>query len=197
MSALARYLEPDPGTTQPHIFPLTVSAYHRMAEIGILDLAKRTELIDGRILTMPPIGTLHADWVNRLNRVFFESLPRGITVAVQNPVYLDESNEPEPDIALLKPRQQPYSEAHPRPEDVLLIMEVADTSLDYDRDVKLPLYARHAIPEVWLLDVAKNRLEIFRQPAQDDYRLHLKPLNDETVTLFAMEEVRIDLAQLF
>jgi Uma2 family endonuclease len=197
MSALATYLEADSGAQQPHLLPLTVSAYHRMAESGILDLAKRTELIDGRIITMPPIGTQHADWVDRLTRLFIKTLPEDCRVRPQNPVYLDEFNEPEPDIALLKSRQQPYSEAHPRPEDVLLIIEVADTSLPYDRDVKLPLYARHAIPEVWLLDVTKNRLEIFRQPAQGDYRVHLKPLEDESITLFAMEEICVDLAQLF
>lgn len=146
---------------------------------------------------MAPIGSQHADWVDRLVRLFVKNLPDDYRVRPQNPVYLDESNEPEPDIALLKPRQQPYREAHPRPEDVLLIIEVADSSLEYDRDVKLPLYAKHAIPEVWLIDVVANRLEIYRQPQQGDYRVHLKPMRDETVTLFAMEETAIDLRQLF
>lgn len=197
MSALAPYMETNSDTSRPHLFPLTVAAYHRMAEIGILGITQRTELIDGRILTMAPIGSQHADWVDRLVRLFVKNLPDDYRVRPQNPVYLDESNEPEPDIALLKPRQQPYREAHPRPEDVLLIIEVADSSLEYDRDVKLPLYAKHAIPEVWLIDVVANRLEIYRQPQQGDYRVHLKPMRDETVTLFAMEETAIDLRQLF
>lgn len=98
---------------------------------------------------------------------------------------------------MLRPRQQPYREAHPRPEDVLLVIEVADTTRNYDRDAKIPLYGKQDIPEVWLIDVAANRLEIYRQPVEGDYRVLLKPLSREVVPLFAMDEIAVDLGRLF
>ena len=197
MSALAEYMETRVSTPQPHLYPMTVSAYHRMGEASILDMTQRTELIDARIIAMAPIGSEHADWIDRLTRFFIKILPDTITVRPQNPVYLDENNEPEPDIALLRPRQQPYREAHPRPEDVLLIIEVADTTLKYDQAVKMPLYARHGIPEAWIVDVAANRLEIYREPQDGEYRVHLKPRQNETIVLFALMELSVDLKKLF
>ncbi len=197
MNALADYMATQVSKPQPHLYPLTVEAYHRMGEAGILDVSQRTELIDARIISMVPIGSEHADAVNRLARYFSKILADDVTVSIQNPVYLSETNEPEPDIALLRPRPQPYREAHPRPEDVLLLIEVADSSLDYDRDVKIPLYARHGIAESWLIDVNANRLEIFREPQDGEYRLHLKPRRDESVALFAQAEIVVDLAELF
>lgn len=197
MSAIADYMDTSPSAPYPHLCPLSVAAYHRMGDAGILDENQHTELIDGRIIAMAPIGSEHADWVDRLTRYFIRSLADNYTVRTQNPIYLNENSEPEPDIALLRPRQQPYREAHPRPEDVLLVIEVADTTLKYDRDVKIPLYAKHAIPEVWLVDIAANRLEIYRQPVEGEYRVHLKPRSREVVSLFAMEEIEVDLRRLF
>lgn len=196
MSALSEYLRADNIPSQPHLHALTVNAYHRMGELGILDATQRTELIEGAIFDMTPIGSEHADWVDRFNRFFSKTLPDEITVRIQNPVSLDNNNEPEPDIALLRPRTQPYREAHPRAEDVLLIIEIADSSLAYDRDVKVPLYAQHLIPEIWLLDVARNRLEIYRHPIQGEYRTQLRPLNNQTITLHGLEDMEVDL-QLF
>ncbi len=197
MSALAEYLETNVSAPHPHLCPLSVTAYHRMGEEGILDPSQRTELIDGKIIAMAPIGSKHADWVDRLTRYFIKTLPDNITVRPQNPIYLDEINEPEPDIALLRPRDQPYRDAHPRSEDVMLVIEIADTSLNYDRDVKVPLYAKHGIPEVWLVDAEANRLEIYREPAEEDYRLHLKPQLHEAITLCAIAKVEVDLGRLF
>jgi Uma2 family endonuclease len=197
MNALADYMETHVTEPRPHLYPVTVEAYHRMGEAGILDVTQRTELIDARIIAMAPIGTEHADRVNRLTRYFAKVLADDVTVSVQNPVYLSEANEPEPDIALLRPRTQAYREAHPRPEDVLLLIEVADTSLSYDRNVKIPLYAQHGIAECWLIDIKANRLEIFREPQDGEYRLHLKPRRDETVALFAQADIAVDLGKLF
>lgn len=196
MSAIAEYMETRVSAPQPHLYPITVTAYHRMAEAGILDPSQRTELIDERIITMAPIGSEHAGWIDRLTLFFVKAVPEPITVRPQNPVYLDEKNEPIPDIALLRPRRQPYREAYPRPADVLLIIEVADTTLNYDRNVKLPLYAQHSIPEVWVVDVAANRLEIYREPVDGDYRMHLKPGRDEKIALSALAEVSVDLGAL-
>lgn len=197
MNAATHACRETPLAAEPKPHPITVSAYHRMGETGILDPTQRTELIDARIIDMAPIGSEHADTVNRITRTLIKMLPEAIIVSIQNPVYLDETNEPEPDIALLRPREQPYREAHPGPADVLLIIEVADTSLRYDRDVKLPLYARHRIPEVWLVDVATNRLHVYREPIEAHYRLHVQPQRDETLTLGALESLSIDLSRLF
>lgn len=195
MSAIAEYLENISSTAanEPHLYPINVATYSRMGEIGIWAKGERTELIDARIMTMAPIGSEHADWVDRLTRFFVRTVPEDITVRIQNPVHLDEYNEPQPDIALLRPREQPYREAHPRAEDVLLIIEVADTSLNYDRQVKVPLYARYGIVEVWLLDIRGNRLEIYQEPHEESYRIMFKPRRNERITPMKLTTVGIDL----
>lgn len=195
MSAIAEYLENISSTaaTEPHLYPINVATYYRMGEIGIWAKGERTELIDARIMTMAPIGSEHADWVDRLNQFFVKTVPKDIMVRIQNPVHLDEYNEPQPDIALLRPREQPYREAHPRAEDVLLIIEVADTSLNYDRHVKVPLYARYGIVEVWLLDICGNRLEIYQEPQEEGYRIMLKPRRNERIIPTKLAMIGIDL----
>lgn len=147
----------------------TVEEYYKMAEAGILTEANRVELIDGEIVGMTPIGSRHAACVDRLTRLFVSRLgPRSI-VRVQNPVRLGEYSEPQPDVTLLKPRPDFYAEAHPTPQNVLLLVEVADTSTEYDRGVKLPLYARAGILEVWLVLLSDERVEIYRQPSPQGY----------------------------
>jgi Uma2 family endonuclease len=147
----------------------SVEDYHRMGEAGILGPELRTELIDGEVVEMPPIGHPHAGTVNLLSDLLKEAVGRKAIVAVQNPVWLDDYTEPLPDIALLRPRADYYRNGHPTPDDVLLLIEVADTSLAYDRDVKLPRYARAGIPEAWLVDLGGRRLTIYRRPAQGAY----------------------------
>ncbi len=170
MSALSEYMERDASAGAPHLYSVTVTAFHRMAEVGILDPKQRTELIDARMIAMSRIESEHADWGNRLNRLFSRALPDEITVSVQNPLYLDEQNEPRPDLMLLSPRERPYREAHPRAEDVLLVVEIADSSLQYDSQVKAPLYARFGVAELWVLDVRGDRLAIYREPEGGEYR---------------------------
>ena len=125
-----------------------VHEYHRMAEAGILDEDDRVELIEGEIVQMSPIGSRHQGCVNRLARLLFEFAGRDYVVHIQGPVRLNERSEPQPDLALLKLRPDFYSERHPTPDDVLLLIEVSETSADYDREVKLPLYAGAGIAEV-------------------------------------------------
>lgn len=148
----------------------TVDEYHRMAQAGILTEDDRVELIQGEIVEMTPVGSKHAACVKRLNRLLSKSVGDKAIVSVQAPVALDPHSEPQPDIALLRPSPDFYAAQHPGPDDVLLIVEVADTSAAYDRDVKLPLYARAGIPEVWLVDLAANRLEVYRGPSPEGYR---------------------------
>jgi Uma2 family endonuclease len=148
---------------------LTVAEYHRMAEAGILTERDRVELIEGELIAMSPIGSEHSGTVNALNRTLVRAVGDRAIVAVQNPVQLDDLSEPEPDFALLKPRDDDYRRATPRPHEVLLIIEVADTSLAYDRAVKRSLYARHGIPEFWIVNLAAKQVEVCRSPTGEQY----------------------------
>ena len=165
---------------------LTVHDYHRLAESGILGRKDRVELIAGEVLDMSPIGSLHAALVRALARWLADSAgPRGI-VAVQDPVHLDDSSEPQPDIALLRPQPDYYAEAHPGAVDTLLIVEVAESSLAYDRGVKVPLYARHGIAEVWVIDAATRTTYRFREPQPEGYAEQDTITNDEPLSCLAL-----------
>ena len=146
------------------IRPLTVQDYHRMGEAGIFAENERVELIEGQLIAMSPIGSPHFAAVNTLNRLLMRSVADRAIVSVQNPVRLNDRSEPEPDLALLRPRDDSYRLALPGPADVLLIIEVAATSIDYDRGVKSALYARHGIPEFWIVNLDLARVEVHRSP---------------------------------
>ena len=143
---------------------ISVEAFHRMGETGILGPADRVELIDGEIIDRSPIGALHAAIVDLLARHFGRSAQASVFIRCQNPLRLDGLSEPEPDIAILKPRADFYTTGHPGPADALLVIEVADSSLAYDLGVKVPLYARHGIPEVWVIDATTRQTRVFREP---------------------------------
>lgn len=153
---------------QKHTF--TVAEYHRMAEVGLLSEDSRVELIEGEIIEMSPIGSTHSGTVNRSTRFFNRTLGELVIVSVQNPVRIDDFSEPQPDIALLRPRKDYYSRSHPTPEDVLVVIEVADTSAHYDRNIKLPLYARAGIAEAWLMVLSKTVIEVHSQPKDGKYQ---------------------------
>ena len=144
---------------------ISVDAFRRMGETGILGPQDRVELIDGEIIDMSPIGVSHAAIVARLASHFSQRLGTMGVVWCQNPVRLDDISEPEPDIAILRPRADFYMTAHPGAADALLVIEVADTSLAYDLGTKVPLYARHGIPEVWVIDAATRQIRVFRRRA--------------------------------
>lgn len=147
-----------------------VTEYYRMIEAGILSEQDRVELLDGEIIKMSPIGSRHAACVDRLNYVLNRLAGQDVIVRVQNPIRLDNFSEPQPDIALLRSRQDFYAHAHPTPEDVLLVIEVADTSAEFDRTVKFPLYAEASIPEAWLVNLQDESVEIFSQPSNVGYK---------------------------
>ena len=147
----------------------SVEDYHRMAQAGILGEDDRVELIDGEIVDMAPIGPRHAASVDRLVRLLWRGLEDRAIVRVQSPVRLGEHSEPQPDVALLRPRADYYASAHPTAAEVLLVVEVAETSADYDRQVKVPLYARHGVGEVWLVDLERGQVEVYRRPGGGGY----------------------------
>ena len=169
-------------TTQPQNRAFTVSEYYRMAEADILTEEDRVELIAGQIVAMSPIGSRHAACVDRLNGLLHRQLEQAFIVRVQSPVALDAYSEPEPDLVLLRARADFYAAAHPSAADVLLAIEVADTSVKYDREVKLPLYAQAGIPEVWLIDLQKGHIEVYARPQSGTYQQRVEVAADATFT---------------
>lgn len=161
--------------------PFTVHDYHQMAKAGILRPDSRVELIEGEILTMSPVGWLHISSVNKLNMYFAPRVEGRAIVSVQNPVRLSEYSEPEPDIALLRP-ETAAKQGPPEPADVLLLIEVADSTPAYDRNKKTRLYARHGIPELWIWDLKDNSLEIHSHLREGEYRIVRRVRRDETIT---------------
>ena len=148
----------------------SVSDYYRLAEIGVLKEDDRVELIEGDIFEMSPIGKRHAGCVLKISTQLSRRLGDSALVNVQNPVRLNDFSEPQPDVAVLKPRADFYAEAHPTPDDVLVVVEVADATVRFDRGVKVPLYARAGVPEVWLVDLERDEVEVYSRPANGVYQ---------------------------
>ena len=183
-----------PAAVLPHRFD--VDDYHRMAEAGILGPEDRVELIEGEIIDMAPIGSAHAGMVNRLARLTAKAMAEGsVLVSNQNPLRLDAHNEPQPDLMLLRPRADDYRDGHPKPTDVLLLVEVADSTLAYDRGPKLALYARFGVPEVWIIDLGGRAVEICRKPGPDGYA-ERRRIADGTAAPALVPGLTVDMAVL-
>jgi Uma2 family endonuclease len=175
---------------------ITVDEYHRMAETGILGPEERVELLGGEIIAMTAIGSRHAACVRRLSRLFFEHLGSKAVVGVQDPVTLDDFSEPEPDVFLARVREDEYISAHPRPSDVLLLIEVADTSIGFDRERKTPRYARAGIPEVWIVELDEDVVEVCRGPVGDEYTERLRLVRGQDVSPEAFGEVSVAIEEI-
>lgn len=150
----------------------TVDEYEQLAAAGILHEDDRVELIAGEILQMAAISSRHAGCVNRLTQLFVLHVAGQAIVRIQNPLHLNNRSEPEPDVTLLMPRQDFYTHSHPGPQDVFLVIEVADTSVGFDRDTKIPLYGRAGIREAWLVDLTQDHIEVYRQPVPTSRGYH-------------------------
>jgi len=174
---------------------LTVRDYHRMADAGIFGEDGRIELIDGDLIDMAPIGPGHASVVNRLTQPFVLACAGRAIVSVQNPVALNDASEPQPDVVISRLRDDFYATGHPGPADILLLVEVADSSLRFDRTVKLPLYARAGVGEVWIVSLVHRVVDAYRGPAGDGYGGVTKHQRGEEVALVLAPEtiVRLDL----
>jgi Uma2 family endonuclease len=170
----------------------TVDEYHRIGEVGIFSEDDRVELLSGDIVEMSPIGPLHASTVGRLTALFSARLGGEVIVWIQNPLLLrTEDSEPQPDVALLRPRPDFYARAHPEAHDVYLVIEVTDTSVETDREVKFPIYARAGVPEAWLRDMVTQRLEVHRQPTPDGYQDVHALQRGESVTSQALPDLAL------
>ena len=176
--------------------PLTVEEYHRMGEIGILTGDDRVELIEGELIAMAPIDSDHSATTNALNRLLVLAVANRGIVAVGNPVRLSRYSEPQPDFSVLRHREG-YRKALPRPEDTMLVVEVAASSLDYDRKVKLALYARAGIPEVWIVNLAAEEVEVYRSPAADLFTLVTRASRFDQLTIEAIPDVLIPVEEIF
>jgi len=175
--------------TQKRLF--TVQEYHLMSEAGVFANHERVELIEGEIIQMAAIGTRHASCVKRLNRRF-SVIPEEIAIlGVQDPIQLTERTEPQPDVVLLQPRADYYETAHPIPSEVLLLVEVSDSTVNFDRDVKVPNYARSGIQEVWLWDLEANCLEVYREPTANGYTSIQKFERGEIVSPLAFPDFQV------
>ena len=148
---------------------LSVDDYHRMGEVGVLTRDSRVELIEGEVLDTPAMGTRHHSMVSRLTRMLVQAAGEKALITAQLSMRLDRYNEPEPDLAVLLPRDDFYANALPTGRDALLVIEVSDSTVAYDLRTKAPLYARHGVPEYWVFDLPARTLRFFRQPVGDRY----------------------------
>lgn len=193
----------DPAVPAPaKFYPVrrrwSVADFHRMGETGFLDPETRLELIEGELFEMAPVGSFHAGTVGILTRLFARAVADSALVYVQNPIVLGDRSEPQPDIALLHPRPDYYLSRHPRPEDVLLLVEVSDSTVQFDRETKVPLYARYGIPEVWLVVGPRRRhVEVYRDfQERGSYRARLH-VREGVLAPVLLPEVEIRLGELF
>jgi Uma2 family endonuclease len=177
-------------------YRFTVDEYDRMAEAGIFDEDSRVELLDGVIVKMAAIGNRHGGVVKWLLHWFEQNLAGRAVVSVQDPVRLSRYSEPQPDLALLRPRADFYRTAHPMPADTFLVVEVADTTLQTDRTTKLPLYAKDGIPEVWIVNLPDGLIEIYRRPGPGGYQEIRLARPGETVAPEAFPDLQVLVADI-
>lgn len=181
----------------PTLWRFTIDDYHRLAEAGIIDPDARTELIDGQIVQMSAIGRKHVACVNRLESLLREQLPRrAAIISIQNPIDIVPHHEPEPDVVVARFQDDYYEQALPTPEDVLFIIEVADSSLAFDRGTKLPVYAAAGIPEAWLVDIPGGAVERHTDPAEGRYRLIVRAERGQVLESTVLPNVKLVVADV-
>jgi Uma2 family endonuclease len=175
---------------------LDVREYYRMGEVGIFAPDERVELIEGEIIDIAPIGSQHSGTVNSLITELAAAARGRAVASAQSPLRLSDLTEPQPDFMLLKPRADNYRSEHPTPADVLLLVEVADSSLRYDRGVKLPLYARHGVAEVWIVNIGEGVVEVYRDPAGEAYRATARAARGEVLEPAVLPGLCIPVAEV-
>ncbi len=173
-----------------------INEWQKLGDANIFPSESRLELIDGEILEMAPIGCNHSGHLNRINKLFTVLTADCADTSVQNPLQLGDLSEPEPDFMLLKPTADFYCSRHPNADDVLLLIEVADSSLSFDQNQKLRLYARHNIPEYWLLNLKDSCIEVYRQPHEDVYGEKTTLRVGDTITLSQLNQLTINIADI-
>jgi Uma2 family endonuclease len=175
----------------------TVDDFYRMGELGIIPPDARVELVDGDVFKMAPIGSHHQGSVDALDEMLRERLGRRVTISIQGPLNLGPYGTPQPDVMVLKRRDDHYRTANPTAPDVFLVIEVSDTTLAHDRDTKGPMYARAEVAEYWIADLARSRLLVFCQPAHGEYRSMQVLVPGDTVQPASFPDVSIAVAEIF
>jgi Uma2 family endonuclease len=175
---------------------ITAAEYQRMIELGIFQEDERIELIEGRIVQMSPKNLKHAIATKRANRWLGKLLGDRAIIGVQDPILLNDFSEPEPDIVLIAPPDERYIENHPTPKDIFLVLEIADTSLIYDRDEKGPLFAQNGIVQYCLLNLQSRELEDYRQPSPNGYRSKRTYTEEQSFNLVSFPKVSIKVKDL-
>jgi Uma2 family endonuclease len=173
-----------------------VEDYRKMTEVGILPEESGWEVIDGYLIDKMSIGSRHASIVKRLNKIFTNLVGNETIISVQDPIHIDDYNEPEPDIAILKPREDFYAENHPLQQDILLLIEVSDSTIEYDREIKKTLYAEAGITEYWLVNLQENTIEVYSQPKNGNYRLVRILESGETIEATAVENLKLQIDEI-
>jgi len=186
-----------PMESWPRRHRITVHEYHRMAEVGLLAPDARVELIEGEIIDMAPIGKDHMSIVDQLTRLLVRAVGDDAIVRVQGSVRLSAFSELEPDVVLLKPRADFYRSAFATGADMLLAIEVSDSTLRYDRDVKVPLFARHGVPEVWIVDLQGDRLLVYGALRDGAYERQSSIARPESMPITAAPGLAVDLTSVF
>lgn len=198
-------LKPAPPQLQIHgldVRRLDLDEYHRMIEIGLFGEDERVELIGGVLHRMSPRGPQHSGSLKRVLGAFIEQLGTQVDFSVQDPITMPSvTSEPEPDLVLAEPREGGYFDRHPLPEEILLLVEVADSSLEVDREVKLPVYAAAGIEDYWIVNLVDNQVEVYREPAvaadgTAGYRQQTVHVAGETVTPLHFADCQIEVATL-
>jgi Uma2 family endonuclease len=174
----------------------TVGQYHQMIESGVLTESDRVELLQGEIIEMSPIGKQHAACVDRLTELFIGELNRRAIVRVQNPIQLSDRSEPQPDFAILQRRSDFYADAHPQPQDIFALVEVSDTTVEFDRTVKVPLYAKDNIAEVWIIDLNAEIVQVYREPSAMGYQQLQTFRRSQSVAFQAFSDIQFGIDQL-
>lgn len=183
------------GPSEPGLRRFTVDEYYRMGEAGVFKPEDRVELIRGAIVQMNPIGNRHARSVNRLNEILVLAFVKKAIVGVGNPIRIDEKSEPQPDFAILS-LSSSATETHPVPNDVLVAIEVSDSSLKYDRGVKASLYAEAGIPEYWIVDLEAETIEVRRKPNKNGYEELFTLRRGEQLRCLAFPDLPLDVAAI-
>lgn len=181
----------------PAAKPISIRLYEQMGEKGLLAPDDRVQLIEGEILEMPPIGSRHGSVAGRLNKWLSSVVGDAAIIRSGNPVNLGKDSQPQPDLMLLKPRRDDYVALHPGPEDVLLLVEVSDTTLAFDQGRKRNLYARFAVSEYWVIDVNSRSITCYSEPARGEFRCAVEYQVRDTISPRAFPQVRIAVKELF
>ncbi|MGQ0800282.1 MAG: Uma2 family endonuclease [Pseudomarimonas sp.] len=188
MSAVLKY---------PNRYAVSTEEYLRMANAGVFAAEARLELIEGEITAMAPIGSAHAGAVKTLLRLFVQRAGASAVVSVQDPLLLGTYSVPQPDLSLLAPRADDYASAHPGVADVLLVVEVADSTREFDLTTKAMLFARHGVIELWVVDVQERAVRVFREPSASGYRSSFTAVGEQRVGCLALPAVELSVAEIF